>query len=105
MLQNTIAFPGSVQVAALVTTSTSVCGDASISSWDSNTLPQTEQWLPEVFPGFSQVASSASSVTIVWPVAGISFSSVRILLQLLQYTRAFPGSSQVAALVTTSTSV
>ena len=41
----------------------------------------------------------------VWPVAGISFLSVRILWQVLQYTIAFPGSSQVAALVTNSTSV
>ena len=55
MLQYTIAIPGSSQVAALVTNSTSVRPVAGISSCSFKIFPQISQWVPSVFPDVSQV--------------------------------------------------
>ena len=67
---------------------------------------QTEQCLPAVLPGLVQVASTAGSVTSVWPLAGITSCFTRTSLQTEQcLPSVLPGSMQVGSTAGSVTSV
>ena len=64
-----------------------MCPNASTTSWATNTSPHTLQCLPSVKPVCVHVASTAASITSVWPnAATVTVSRLNSSPHSVQYT-------------------